>query len=69
MTAVDDAGQSDSAALEVQVVSDACTAAKLNGASVNYYDVDGDCLVDLSDLAAFAAQWLRDIRETATIPY
>ncbi len=73
LTATDSpGGQSGSDTLEVEVVADACAAGKANGAEINYYDVvpeGGDCVVDLSDFAAFAAEWLKDVSETASVPY
>jgi len=40
-----------------------------NGASVDYYDRDENCVVDLSDFAVFAARWLNDIKPTEAAPY
>lgn len=48
--------------IEVVVYDDACQAKKDSptGWAANYYDRNGDCLVDLSDFVVFAAQWLDD---------
>lgn len=46
----------------INVYADACEAAINNGAQYNVYDSDEDCDVDLVDLAAFATQWLDDIK-------
>ena len=61
--------QSDSDTLTVRVAADACAAAKLNGAALNVFDDDENCVVGLSDLAAFAVEWLKDVRLTAPAPY
>jgi hypothetical protein len=55
--------------LVVRVAADACEAAQLAGTPLNYFDYDNDCDVDIVDFAAFALQWLDDIKPTASIPY
>ncbi len=49
-----------SATLEVQVAEDACAAAQLsdNWDGFDFYDVDSNCVINVSDFAAFAATWL-----------
>jgi endonuclease/exonuclease/phosphatase family metal-dependent hydrolase len=45
--------------MEIVVFEDACLANKATGAWVaNYYDRNGDCIVDLEDFTIFAAEWL-----------
>ena len=60
---------SDPAVFEIHVYEDACAAAIANGASYNAYDSDTDCDVDIIDFAAFAAQWLDDIKLTEAAAY
>ena len=69
ITASDAAGQSDSATLELVVYSDACAAALSKGITLNYYDVDDNCVVDIYDFAVFVAYWLEDLRASDSIPY
>ena len=68
-TATDGIDQQGSATLEVRVGADACAAAKINGGTVNYFDIDSNCVVNLLDFAAFAGQWLDDIQLTETVLY
>ena len=45
--------------MEIVVFEDACLAKKATGTWVaNYYDRNGDCIVDLEDFTIFAAEWL-----------
>ncbi len=67
LTATDNGGQSGSDTMTLRVAEDACDAAKINGATVNYYDVDGNCIVDLNDFTSFALEWLKDISLTASV--
>ncbi len=60
---------SNTAVYQIHVYADACAAAIANGASYNLYDSDSDCDVDIVDFAAFAAQWLDDIKLTAPASY
>jgi hypothetical protein len=60
---------SDFDTLTVRVAADACAAAKLSGVALNDYDVDGNCVVGLSDLAVFAVEWLKDVSLTGSVPY
>ena len=69
VTATDAAEQANTSILEVQVVSDACAAALQNGAVISFADLDGNCIVDLHDMAELASQWLNDIRLSASVPY
>ena len=48
------------ATAEIVVYADACQAKKdsPSGWAADLYDVDNNCVVDLSDLAAFALKWL-----------
>lgn len=50
------------AIVKVVVYADSCAAKKEapSGWAANYYDRDGNCLVDLSDFAVLAANWLND---------
>ena len=68
LTATDTTGLVGSDTLEIEVVADACEAAQLEpGFEFNYYDSDQNCVIDLIDYAAFAAQWLEDLRLTAPV--
>ena len=60
-TATDTAEQEGSGTTLIQVEEDACAAAKYLGVGLNVYDADENCIVDLADFAAFAAEWLDDI--------
>lgn len=56
---VSDGAESNSDTIRVFVGTDACAAAKaVPGFTVNRMDFDSNCLVNLSDLATFAVQWL-----------
>ena len=57
--------------LEIQVWSDACEAAQEapSWTGFNIFDTDQNCVVDLIDYAAFAAQWLADLRLTTPEAY
>jgi hypothetical protein len=48
--------------MEVMVYADACAAKKASpgGWTANYYDRNGNCLVQLSDFAVLAQNWLND---------
>jgi len=63
LTVADQALNSDSDTMVVSVLEDACAVAVALGASYNYYDTNEDCVVDLVDFAAFAAEWMDDITE------
>ena len=44
---------------EITVYADACDAAKATGEwTVNHYDRNEDCIVDMTDFAVFATEWL-----------
>ena len=65
LTATDDTvygeeALSASETITIQVADDACAAAQLSDSwtDFDFYDVDNNCVVDLSDFAAFAATWL-----------
>ena len=62
LTATDADNSVTSDTLEIRVGKDACAAAQLvpGWTTFNYYDVDQDCDVDLSDFALLAAEWLDD---------
>jgi len=60
LTATDAAAQSGSDTLLVQVAADICDATRLAD-ELSIYDVDENCIIDLSDMAAFAAKWMSDI--------
>ncbi len=70
-TVTDASGQSDSATVTVQVVEDACVAASMSSdwKGYNSYDIDENCVVDLSDFALFAAEWLEDMAKTEAVAY
>ena len=61
--------------LEIKVDADACEAAQDEEApeypnfNFNVYDSDQNCVIDLIDYGAFAAQWLEDLRLTAPVAY
>jgi hypothetical protein len=66
--AVSDGGSKQvESTVQVRVYSDACAAKKAapSGWVANYYDRDSNCSVSVSDLAVFAAQWLKDTSMTA----
>ena len=69
VTATDGANDPVSGTLTVEVAADACAAALANGATLNDYDTDGNCVVDLPDLAAFASKWLENKSLTGPEPY
>ena len=56
---------------ELVVYADACQAKKDSpgGWVRNYYDRNGNCVVDLNDFAVFAREWLRDTGLTAQVTY
>ena len=68
LTATDAAAQSGSDTLVVQVAADACQAAQLVDA-ISVYDDNGNCTIDLPDLAAFAAKWMSDKSLTGPVAY
>ncbi len=58
LTATDATG-SVSDQKEIRVYADACDAAKATGTwQANYYDRNGDCVVNLDDFVVFALEWL-----------
>ncbi len=68
LTATDDTG-SVSDMIEMRVYEDGCRAAKAAGNwQANYYDRNGDCIVDINDFAQFAIEWFdsTELSETAT---
>ena len=73
LTAADTNGsqgvQSDSDTLTVRVAANACAAQQMLQSGYNPADLDHNCLVDMADLAALAADWLEDIRLTEAVPY
>ena len=59
LTATDGYNPSVSDQKELVVLDDACQAIKSTGNWVaNYYDRNGDCVVDLADFSVFALEWL-----------
>ena len=45
--------------VELRVYEDGCRAAKAAGTwQANYYDTNGDCIIDINDFAMFAIEWL-----------
>ena len=71
LTATDAAAQPDYDTLVVQVAADACEAAQLvdEPDEPSIYDVDENCIIDLSDMAAFAAKWMSDMSLTGPLAY
>ena len=71
LTATDAVPQPGSDTLVVQVAADACEAAQLVGVDElsSIYDDDGNCIIDLSDMAAFAAKWMSDVSLTGPVAY
>ncbi len=66
LTVTDDDSNATEQVVEVRVTQTTCDLAQLfPGFAFDYYDVDEDCDVDLSDFAAFAAKWLDDTNATA----
>ena len=59
---VSNGSKSDEAIAEVVVYATACEAAKIRvgGWQQNYYDRDGNCVVDLNDFADFTNEWMDD---------
>jgi hypothetical protein len=59
LTATDGDNPSVSDQKEIVVLDDGCQAIKSTGTwAANYYDINDDCVVDLSDFAVFALEWL-----------
>ena len=61
--ATDSLGQAGSASIVVTIAADACAGAQLDKdgwSGFNTYDFNSDCLVNVEDLAVFAAGWLDD---------
>jgi hypothetical protein len=56
---------------EVAIYADACAAKKASpsGWKANYYDRDGNCIVDLNDFAILAQNWLNDTSMKAQETY
>jgi hypothetical protein len=56
---------------ELVVYADACQAKKdsPSGWVRNYYDRNGNCVVELNDFAVFAREWLDDTSLTAQVTY
>ncbi len=71
LAATDSAGQADSDTMVVNVAADACAAAQLSDSWVefNYFDLDQNCVVNLSDFAEFAVSWLEDISAVSVEAY
>ena len=73
LTATDTTGLTGSDTLEIKVEADACAAAQEPEApswtGFNVVDTDQNCVIDLIDYGAFAANWLEDIRLTAPVAY
>jgi hypothetical protein len=56
--------------IEIVVYDSDCDAAKATGTHVaNYYDRNDNCVVDLSDFAVFAAEWLDSTALTESYSY
>jgi len=69
LTAVDSNG-SFSDQMEIVVYEDACEAKKATGTWIaNYYDRNGDCIVDMQDFAIFAAEWLNSTTLVESLTY
>ena len=68
LTATDAAAQPGSDTLLVQVAADACEATQLAD-ELSIYDVNENCIIDLSDMAAFAAKWMSDMSWTGPFAY
>jgi hypothetical protein len=69
LTATDGNG-SFSDQMQIVVYQDACEAKKATGTWVaNYYDRNGDCIVDMQDFAIFAAEWLDSTALVESITY
>jgi hypothetical protein len=67
LTVTDALSASESKVFEVRVEETACDQAKvgLHGAwPANIFDTNSDCVVDLNDFAAFAAEWLDNTAST-----
>jgi hypothetical protein len=59
LTATDEVNPSVSDQKEIVVLDDGCQAIKSTGTwEANYFDLNDDCVVDLSDFAVFALEWL-----------
>lgn len=59
---VSNGSKSDEAIAEVVVYATACEAAKarVSGWAANYYDRDGNCIVDLNDFIVSTVEWMDD---------
>ena len=68
LTATDAAAQPGSDTLLVQVAADRCDATWLAD-ELSIYDVNENCIIDLSDMAAFAAKWMSDMSLTGPLAY
>ncbi len=68
LTVTDAAAQPGSDTLLVQVAADACEATQLAD-ELSIYDVNENCIIDLSDMAAFAAKWMSDMSWTGPFAY
>ena len=68
LTATDTAARTGSDTLVVQVAANACDATQLVD-ELSIYDVDDNCIIDLSDMAAFAAKWMSDRSLTGPLAY
>ena len=68
LTATDAAAQPDYDTLVVQVAADRCDATWLAD-ELSIYDVNENCIIDLSDMAAFAAKWMSDMSLTGPLAY
>ena len=57
---ISDGSNTYSKTAEVVVYADSCQARKetSEGWTANYFDLDGNCLVDIVDFVEFAAQWM-----------
>jgi hypothetical protein len=52
----------------IDVYDDACKATRLGLGIQGKYDLSGNCITDLPDLALIAAKWLDDKGLTAPVP-
>ncbi len=71
LTATDASAQSGSDILVVRVADDGCKAAQLDPSWTGFdpYDINENCIVDLSDFTGLAVEWLNNIQLTGYLAY